>query len=163
MASALCKHNDHITQRQPPTRPSSHLRFLSALKNAVFLFSFTRRTKSPISRSDAIPPSSSQLSSSPLTSCSCSCTLALNRWYSAIGLNVCSASSVSDSFVRCCCSRARSDRRRDCDCSRWRFRRASTCRRESASARFDSIKGCRGAWDAGMAGCVVFGSLRRAD
>jgi hypothetical protein len=65
--------------------------------------------------------------------------------------------------VRCCCSRARSERRRDCDCSRCRFRRASTCRRESASARLDSIKGCNGAWEAGMAGCVVFGSLRRAD
>jgi len=162
-AIGLCTHRCHLIHRQPPTRPSSHLRFLSALKNAVFLFSFTRRTNSPISRSDAIPPSSNQLSSSPLTSCSCSCTLALSRWYSAIGLKVCSASSVSESFVRCCCSRARNERRRDCDCSRCRFRRASTCRRESASARLDSIKGCRGAWEAGIAGCVVFGSLRRAD
>jgi hypothetical protein len=152
-----------LAQRQPPTLPSSHLRFLSARKNAVFLFSLTRLTNSPISRSEAIPPSSSQLSSSPLTSCSCSCTLALNLWYKAIGLNDCSASSVSESFDRCCCSSARNESKRDCDCSRCWFNRASSCRRESASARLLSIKGCRGSSEAGIAGCVVFGLLRRAD
>jgi hypothetical protein len=152
-----------LVQRQPPTLPSSHLRFLSARKNAVFLFSLTRLTNSPISRSEAIPPSSSQLSSSPLTSCSCSCTLALNLWYKAIGLNDCSASSVSESFDRCCCSSARNESKRDCDCSRCWFNRASSCRRESASARLLSINGCRGSSEAGIAGCVVFGLLRRAD
>jgi hypothetical protein len=152
-----------LAQRQPPTLPSSHLRFLSARRNAVFLFSLTRRTNSPISRSDAMPPSSNQLSSSPLTSCSCSCTLALSLWYRAIGLNDWSASSVSESFERCCCSKARNESRRDCDFSRCWFNRASSCRRESASARLLSINGCRGSSEAGIAGCVVFGLLRRAD
>ena len=132
---------DAHAQRQPPTLPSSHLRFLSALKKADFLFSLTRLTNSPISRSDAIPLSSSQLSSSPLTSCSCSCTLALSLWYNAIGLNDWSASSVSESFERCCCSKARNESKRDCDCSRCWFSRASSCRRESASARLLSIRG----------------------